>query len=191
MSGPVLAQQEGVAESLFRDARESMKRGEPAQACPKLEESYRLDPSLGTLLNLGLCEQQLGRIATAWTKLRQFVDAAPTSDPRLPLARQRIAELEGLLPKLTLVLAADASPATVQLDGVELHRASLGVALPVDPGEHVVLLRLPTGESQETRVHLDASEQRELRISSPPQRGRGAPFTPLGGSASPCTEPRA
>src|SRR5436190_14534460 len=71
------SQRESVAESLFRQAREEMKRGEAAAACPKFEESYRLDPSIGTLLNLALCEEALGHSATAWTKLRQFLDSAP------------------------------------------------------------------------------------------------------------------
>ena len=166
-TGTVRAQQEGLAESLFEEARESMKRGQPQQACPKFEESQRLDPSLGTLLNLGLCEEQLGRLATAWTKLREFVETAPNDDPRLTLAQRRIAGLEPKLPKLrVLVLDAEGS-ATVQLDGVELGRASLGLNLPVDPGEHSLLLALPTGESRELRVRLAVAEQLDVTLVRP------------------------
>ena len=164
---PVLAQQESVAESLFREARESVKRGDPEQACPKFEESYRLDPSIGTLLNLGLCEQQRGRIATAWTKLRQFADVAPDGDPRLALARQKIAELEQELPKIRILVSQEGRLGTVRLDGVELRSASLGIHLPVDPGEHVILTTWRTGESQETRIRLGASELLDVPISAP------------------------
>src|SRR5688572_25737334 len=89
-----LAQQEGAAEVLFREARAAMRKGDVARACPKFAESYRLDPSLGTLLNLALCEEQQGRIVSAWTKFKHFLDSAPLSDKRREIARERVAELE-------------------------------------------------------------------------------------------------
>lgn len=166
-SGRGQAQSEGVAESLFREARERMKHGDPEQACPKFAESYRLDPSIGTLLNLGLCEQRLGRVATAWTKLRQFIDAAPADDARRPLAEQKIAELEPVLPKLRLVAATDLGAARVLLDGIELQGPSLGVTLPVDPGEHVIRVALASGESADIRVKLALSERLDVPVARP------------------------
>ena len=175
-AGRARAQQESVAESLFHEARESLKRGEPQLACPQFAESYRLDPSLGTLLNWGICEQQLGRIATAWTKLRQFVDGAPAGDPRLSLAQRKLAELELELPKLRVLVPAGESGATVYLDGVELRGASLGVNLPVDPGEHLLVIKLATGESGETRVRIAVAEQLEVALARPK---RPAPADPM------------
>jgi hypothetical protein len=175
---PSPAQQESLAESLFREAREDMKRAKPEQACPKLEESYRLDPSIGTLLNLGLCEQQLGHVATAWTKLRQFADAAPAGDPRLALAREKIGELEKSLPKIRILTTPDAGPATIALDGIELRNASLGVALPVDPGDHLVLITVPTGESKQTRVHVSIGETVDVSLSAPEPRPLVEPTLP-------------
>jgi hypothetical protein len=180
---PVCAQQEGVAESLFRQAREDMKRGEPQRACPKLEESYRLDPSLGTLLNLGLCEQQIDRIATAWSKLHQFIEEAPTDDVRLPLAREKLAELERDLPKIRLDVSAKAERGTVSLDGIELHDASLSVDLPVDPGEHVITLRMPTGET--TRNIVQVARGKLVVVSLSPSEASPAPELVHGPLAEP------
>ena len=40
-----------AAEALFRAARSAVERGDYRSACPKFEESHRLDPAVGTLFN--------------------------------------------------------------------------------------------------------------------------------------------
>ena len=164
---PARAQHESVAESLFRQAREQMKRGEVRDACPKFEESFRLNPSIGTLLNLGLCEEALGHTATAWTKLRQFLDSAPADDDRLPLARGRIAKLETQLPWVRIVVDPGDDPLVVQLDGVELRAASLSDSIPVNPGPHSLRITRSTGEATETRFEIYPAEKRTVQLTPP------------------------
>jgi hypothetical protein len=64
-SGTVFAQERVAAQWLFKEARVLMKHDDYATARLKLEESQRLDPSPGTLLNLAICNEHLGQIATA------------------------------------------------------------------------------------------------------------------------------
>jgi len=172
---PARSQQDSVAESLFRQAREEMKRGDAAAACPKFEESYRLDPSMGTLLNLALCEDALGHTATAWAKLRQFLDSAPAGDDRLAVAREKLEKLETELPRLRLIIDPEGDQLTVQLDGVELRNASLSQAIPVNPGEHVVRVTRSTGESNESIFRIQPAERLTWRVSAPPRQAPSVP----------------
>src|SRR5262245_18728599 len=60
------ADDSAAAQALFDQGRKLMESERWAEACPKLEESQRLDPAGGTLLHLALCREHEGRIATAW-----------------------------------------------------------------------------------------------------------------------------
>src|SRR5262245_38278640 len=57
-----------AAEVLFEAGKNLMERGDYAAACPKFEESYRLDPATGALFALALCHERAGKIATAWVE---------------------------------------------------------------------------------------------------------------------------
>jgi tetratricopeptide (TPR) repeat protein len=58
--------QPAEAEELFQEGRALVDAGQIERACNKFEASHRLDPSVGTLLNLGDCRERLGQVATAW-----------------------------------------------------------------------------------------------------------------------------
>src|ERR1700712_4897702 len=65
------AAQKAAAESLFDDVLRAMKSGRFVDACPKLEESERIDPGIGTLLYLAECYEKTGRTASAWATFRE------------------------------------------------------------------------------------------------------------------------
>src|SRR5687768_3323445 len=75
------------ADSLFREAEQFFRAGEIAGACARLAESHRLDPALGTLINLALCHERQGRTATAMTELHE---ALATAKEKGQTERQRL-----------------------------------------------------------------------------------------------------
>jgi len=140
-SSVALAQESGaaVAEVLFRDGRALMAAGDLGAACPKFAESNRIDPKLGTLMNLALCHEKSGRTATAWAEYTQAVGLARRAGQtdREKVALARVAELEPTLPRV----AIDADPksgAVVALDDQPVGPAAYGTPIPVDPGAHVL-----------------------------------------------------
>jgi hypothetical protein len=134
-----------MAETLFNDAKHKMAAGDFASACPKLAESYRLDPGSGTLTALAVCHESLGKTASAWTEFIEVVSEARQAGraDREKFAQQHIDALEPKLSKLSVVV----DPAIARLSGIEVRRdgtlmgqAGWGTAAPVDPGEHTVEL---------------------------------------------------
>jgi hypothetical protein len=165
--GPARAQPRDplAGEALFQEGRRLRKAGEIAAACEKLAESERLDPAAGTLANLAGCEEELGRIASAWQHWREVADQLPASDKRRPRALERAARLEQRLPRLIITLAASApGDAEVRRDGVPLGAASLGVPLPADPGRHVVVVSARGRPSRSFEVMLAPGEQQVLSV---------------------------
>ncbi|HTQ43546.1 MAG TPA: hypothetical protein VMI75_12365 [Polyangiaceae bacterium] len=172
-SAPVHAQatDPAAAADLFHEGRAAMADGRYAEACAKFEESERLEPKVGTLLNLALCEEARGRVATAsqfWEQARDLARAS--GDARVEYASEHLQAIAPRVPHLTIRLAATAPPGTVvRRDDVELGAASLDVQLPVDPGTYSVravspghadgamtVVSLAEGESRETVVEPGA-----------------------------------
>src|SRR5260221_13333276 len=68
-----------AAQGLFDEARTLMSAGRYKEACPKLEESQRLDPAVGTQYQLGSCYEHGGRSASAGGLFLEVAFAAKTS----------------------------------------------------------------------------------------------------------------
>src|SRR5262245_14840909 len=93
-----------AAESLFSSGRELMQAGKYQEACEKFESSRRLEPALGTTLNLANCYEKLGRTASAWAEFKSAAaEAQRLGDPtRKATALERAAALEPKLSRLWL-----------------------------------------------------------------------------------------
>jgi hypothetical protein len=128
------------AQSLFDQGKKLMGSGNFEQACPKLEESQRLDPGGGTLLNLALCHERQGKIATAWSEFKEALGAAKRDgrQDRIDAASEHIAALEPKLPMLTLVVTGALDEPVVKLDGAPIGRAAWGTPVAIDPGSHEI-----------------------------------------------------
>ena len=143
-------QDQAVAQSLYDEGKRLMAASQWADACPKLEESQRLDPTPVTEFYLADCYERAGRTASAWTT---FLDLAATehknggakSAERERVARDRAGALEPRLSQLVIDVPAAARVAglVVKRDGEIVREGQWGSPLAVDPGKHTVEASAP------------------------------------------------
>jgi hypothetical protein len=138
------ASDKAVAETLFREGRTLMADGKIADACAKLEGSYRMDPRTGTLTNLAACHEMQGKTASAWAEFSeaaaQAANARRTSTEQV--ARARAAALEPKLSRLSIRLAAPDASIEITIDGRRIVAEALSTSIPLDPGVHAVTAKL-------------------------------------------------
>lgn len=147
-----------AAQALFDQGKKLMAEGNYPDACPKLEESQRLDPGVGTLLNLADCYEQEGRTATAWSKFLEAASAAKAAGQadRESGARERAARLASRISKIVInVPGADRTPGIeIKRNGALVGSAQWGLAVPADQGVHTISASAPGRRPWETKVLL-------------------------------------
>jgi hypothetical protein len=158
-----------AAQALFYEARTLMRESKYALACPKLEESLRLDYGMGTEFNLADCNEKLGKVASAWSGFINVAAAAKSQGQpqREKVARDRAKNLEPRLPKLTIDASAASSAPDLEVkrDGVAIGSASWGAPAPVDPGPHRITASAPGKQLWETTV--TTTEGKLTRVGIP------------------------
>jgi serine/threonine-protein kinase len=175
LTAPARAQEDtdrlATATSLFDAAQKSVQQGQAEEACPMFEESYRLEPANGTLINLADCYERVGRTASAWLTFRQVAhkSEAEGQSERARVARERADQLRPRLVhiRVTVDVKARVPGLVVERDAVELTGAMLGMAVPVDPGEHEVRARAP-GRRPWTHSATADQEGKTIEIAVPP-----------------------
>jgi hypothetical protein len=191
-STPALAQQPGggtssenraLAETLFFTGRGMMEAGRYAEAAVKLAESYRLDPTPGTLLNLAVCHQKIGKLASAGGEFRQAIADAKRAGraDREELAAAAVAEIEPELPWLSIEVPADVRVAGLEItrNGLPIAPAAWATELPVDPGQVEIVAHAPGYKPHTQTVSIAKRQHLVVRIErlelapvvSAPQRG--------------------
>jgi hypothetical protein len=170
------ASNQSIAQVLFDEARDLLAAGRYAEACQKFAESQRLDPGGGTILNLALCYEKQGKIATAWTTFREALGTARRDRraEREKLASEHLDALEPRLPRLTVrVSSASGAQVEVTLDGTAVSASVWGTPLPVDPGEHMIEATAPEKKKWSTKISL---RERETIVADVPalESGQGS-----------------
>ncbi len=184
------AAERSMAAALFDQGRTLMNDGKLDEACAKLTESQRLDPGGGTLLNLALCHEKQGKIATAWTEFREARAIAKRDNrpDRESAADGEIAKIEPQLFKVSIVVAPDVKVPgiVIEIDGTPLPEAGWGTPFPVDPGMRAIVVRAPGYKEWQGSVEAaKTAGTADVNIPKLEKLGPSETKPPPGGSATP------
>jgi hypothetical protein len=135
------ADDSAAAQALFDQAKKAMAAHHYSEACPKLEESLRLQEAVGTLLNLADCYEKEGKLASAWSKYLEVSTRARSAGQasRARIGRDRAAALAPKLSNLVIDVAPRrADGLEIRRDGTLVGEAEWGAAIPADAGTHTI-----------------------------------------------------
>jgi len=174
-----------AAEELFREGRELMRARKLAEACDRFERSNKLEPRVGTLLNLADCREQLRQTASAWEAFEnaralalQIGDARRAAE-----AERRAAAVQARL-AFVIVTVPEASrvPSLVIRRGdAAIDPAAWNVKLPLDPGAYTVSASAPGRRPWASTIALAERATVEVRVPAlevDPVAVRAAPAAP-------------
>ncbi len=142
-------------------------------ACAKFEESLALTPhAVGTLLNVALCDEKLGRLASAAEKFALARDLATEliangekdNTAHKKAATTHIEALSKRVPHVTLEIVPPVLPdLTIVIDGKAYATDKLA-NVPVDPGSHTIVVSAPTYLPYESTFAIAEGEHHTVAI---------------------------
>lgn len=187
--GPRAARaQSAEAEQRFVEAEAALAAGKVAEACALFEASNQIEPRAGTLVNLGLCREQLGQLGSALEAFRAAL--ARVKDPKKKqVALDRIAALEPRASSITISVPREARVAglVVSRDARPVDGADWGRAVAVDGGSYEIVATAPGHRRWSMTVQVAPQRDRaavsvprlvEERTAEPRTKSPPAPSAP-------------
>lgn len=144
--------------ALFDEGKRLLEAGQVAEACAHFTESNQLAPRAGTLLNLGLCHEQQGKLVAARGELQKALAMARHDGraARVQVATEHLAIVEGKLSwvKITAPPNVSAERVEIRVDDEVIERRE-SASVPVEPGRHVVTASANGYRTRQTIVTID------------------------------------
>src|SRR5262245_47327680 len=156
------------AAQLFEQGQAAIAANKVDAACVMFDTSLRLDPQLGTRLNLADCRERQGRLVEAHALFVEAGDEATrTNKPgRATFARDRATALQMKLVRVTLRVAAPETPGlAIKLSGRELPRRDWTKPQILVPGP--VVVDATAAGRDPVHVETTANAGAELEIPVP------------------------
>jgi hypothetical protein len=156
-------------EEIYQSALADMSAGNFESACARFAEARRMKPdSTAALQGLALCNDKLGKTASAWARYRELtmeLKAKGDAD-RSQAAANRADELSrGLSTVVVKLESPDTAGLMIRLDRDEVPRVMFGTKMNVDPGSHILQATAPGYEVWQTTFSvLGKGDAREIHV---------------------------
>ncbi len=147
--------QSSEAEALFNTGNELMAKGRLAEACDSLEASNRIEPTAGTLIQLGKCREQNDQLASAWSTYKEALTRVKDPGKR----RRANSQVTALAPRLSYLTISVSNHSlieglTLTCGETPFEMARWNHALPIDGGDYIITARAPGHNEWRTTAHV-------------------------------------
>jgi hypothetical protein len=160
-----------AAKEHYRQAMEHFEKGSYDQALVGFEQAWKASQSPNARLYVARCLSRMGRLAEAHGHMKGTFDDAQlrvVDDPKYQKTRDaaaiELAVLEQRVGKLVVVLHESATGARVELDGVRVAPARIGVPMAVDPGAREVVADGGGERQQVQQVDVPPGQTRVVTV---------------------------
>lgn len=126
------------ARTLFEEGLRFVEAQQWQEAADRFGSVLAIRASATVSYNYASALEHLGRIVEATRVLRGVVADPSASREVVEAARKLLAAQEPRIGQLTVRLRGDTSDVLVTVDDQTLPEGSIGIPVPVDPGEHVI-----------------------------------------------------
>jgi hypothetical protein len=157
-----------LADKLFEEGV-ALRDTNLQQSCEKFSQSLQKNPqAIGTLLNVALCDEKLGRIASAVKHFSEALDRAKEGNlaDYAAEAQSKIDKLKPDLPHVTIKLLGVRHNGTRVLIGDQVIPSDKldGAKVAVDPGELLIIVTAPGRVTYETRMMIQKKEEKPIEV---------------------------
>lgn len=179
-----------AARQLFNEGKELEKQKSYEGAIEKFKKVAGVKMTPQVRFHIALCEENLGHLVEAINGFALAAEearrAGSTATEVAENAPKRAEALRGRVPTLRLDVTGKVITSKILLDGAPVAASQLGVAMPIDPGEHAVEVQDAAGKAtfhKGLKLAEKAAERLEVTVNdvavaSAPAGAAPAPLPP-------------
>jgi hypothetical protein len=184
-----------MARDHFRRGEAAYQKGNYPLAIEEWQTAYAADPRPRIQYNIYQAHERLGALGQAAEALQRYLSSADPDDPYYADATARMASLQQRLQATGIRLVGGVEGATINVSGHNWGRLPRPDRIPVQPGNHRVIVQLdgyrdftsnvivPAGQVVDVPIQLERLEGSELPVATPSEQpaeaDEGSDMTPL------------
>lgn len=161
-----------AARQLFNEGKDLEKQKSYEGALEKFKKVAGVKMTPQVRFHIALCEENLGHLVAAINGFALAADeakrAGSTAAEVAENAPKRAQALRGRVPTLRLDVTGKLLTSKILLDGAPVAASQLGVAMPIDPGEHAVEVQDATGKAtfhKDLKLEEKAAKRLEITVN--------------------------
>ncbi|MDD9936677.1 MAG: PEGA domain-containing protein [Myxococcales bacterium] len=164
LASTATAQEDGAREH-FRRGEAAYQKGNYALAISEWETAYSQDPRPRIQFNIYQAHERLGQLPQAVEALQKYLSSADPDDPYYADATARMAALQQRLQATGIRLMGGIDGASISISGHNWGRLPRPDKVPVQPGNHRVVIQLDGYQDFVANVVVPAGQVVEVAVA--------------------------